>query len=281
MYIQYIHIQRDWPLCNWLQNQDFIWAWKCLILPTVSFFLCFIIFFLQVFCIMYLSSHFFSHPSACWTLDHGSVFAVSTQTCRKLTQKILNTTRGHLQAIAKTHNMFSPLRHCNPDLALLPTATKFNYEDMILTSWKHVWRAFPPFSLLGQAHRNLAYLYSHGNGKENCLYAWNQKMWSPIHISSFKTVFVCFNKEAFRLMSDGSLGWLLHSPYHRIRRVCVVAFGSETKKKPCGMVPREGGENNKENNEMTQPRQKMGSWSQAKASPMTRCELWKSLFDWI
>lgn len=75
-------------------------------------------------------------------------------------------------------------------------------------------------------------------------------MWSPIHISSFKTVSVCFNKEAFRLMSDGSLGWLLHSPYHKIRRVCVVAFGSETKK-PCGMVPREGGENNKENNEMT------------------------------
>lgn len=119
-----------------------------------------------------------------------------------------------------------------------------------------------------------------GMEKKTVFTAWNQKMWSPIHISSFKTVFVCFNKEAFRLMSDGSLGWLLHSPYHRIRRVCVVAFGSETKK-PCGMVPREGGENNKENNEMTQPRQKMGSWSQAKASPMTRCELWKSLFDWI
>lgn len=173
MCIYNIHIQRDWPLCNWLQNQDFIGAWKCLILATVSFFLCFIIFFSPS--VLYYGSHFFSHPSACWTLDHGSVFAVSTQTCRKLTQKILNTTRGHLQAIAKTDNMFSSLRHCNPDLALLPTARKFNYRDMILTSWKHVWRAFPPFSLLGQAHWNLAYLYSHGNGKENCLYCTKSK----------------------------------------------------------------------------------------------------------
>lgn len=54
-------------------------------------------------------------------------------------------------------------------------------------------------------------------------------MGSPIHISSFKTIFVCFSKEVFRLMSDGSLGWLLHSPCHGIRRVYVVAFGPETK----------------------------------------------------
>lgn len=54
-------------------------------------------------------------------------------------------------------------------------------------------------------------------------------MWSPIHISSFKTIFVYFSKEVFRLMSDGSLGWLLHSCCRGIRRVCVVAFGPETK----------------------------------------------------
>lgn len=54
-------------------------------------------------------------------------------------------------------------------------------------------------------------------------------MWSPIHISSFKTIFVCFSKEVFRLMSDRSLGCLLHSPCHGIRRVCVVVFGPETK----------------------------------------------------
>lgn len=56
-----------------------------------------------------------------------------------------------------------------------------------------------------------------------------KKKWTPIHISSFKALFVCFSKEIFRWMSDRFLGWLLHSPCHGIRRVCVVAFGPETK----------------------------------------------------
>lgn len=101
-------------------------------------------------------------------------------------------------------------------------------------------------------------------------------MQSPICISSFKTIFVCFSKEVFRLMSDRSLGWLLHSPCRGIRRVCVVDFGPETKK-PCGMVSRKGGENNKEHEEMTWPSKKTWSWSQAKASPETQFELWKAL----
>lgn len=59
----------------------------------------------QVFCVMELPSYFFIHPSACWTLGPELGFAVSTQICRKLIQKVLNT-EAHLKAIAKTHGKY-------------------------------------------------------------------------------------------------------------------------------------------------------------------------------
>lgn len=99
----------------------------------------------QVFCFMDLSSHFI-HSSACWTLDPGLGFAVSTQICKKLTQKMLNTNRGPFVVHSRDtqENMFSPLRHCNPGYTLFPTASEFNHGDLILTSWKCIWWAFFP-----------------------------------------------------------------------------------------------------------------------------------------
>lgn len=44
-------------------------------------------------------------------------------------------------------SMFFSLRHCNPNYALFPTASKFNYGDLILTSWKYIWRTFFPLSV--------------------------------------------------------------------------------------------------------------------------------------
>lgn len=99
---------RDWPLYNWLQNQCFIWAWRCFISAT------WLVFFPPS--VLYYG-HFFRHPSACWTLDPRPGFAVSTQICRKLTQKMLNTNRGQFIGHSKDtqENMFSTLRYCNPD----------------------------------------------------------------------------------------------------------------------------------------------------------------------
>lgn len=65
--------------------------------------------------------------------------------------------------------------------------------------------------------------------KKEILYAaWNKKD-VEFYPHQLLPNCICVLQQVFRLMSDGSLGWLLHCHCYGIRRVCAVAFGCEAK----------------------------------------------------
>lgn len=174
---------RDWPPYNWWQNQYFIWAWRCFVLASccLFFFCCvcwgvcvcccfawvglgFIIFVLVWVCFFFCSPHppsvfcfFLWAVLFVWLCSFVSLpcFFPSVL-CYVLTflpLPICLLDLGPCTGICCFHSslqkasMFFSLRHCNPDYALFPTASKFNYGDLILTSWKYIWRTFFPLSV--------------------------------------------------------------------------------------------------------------------------------------